>query len=370
MEKILQSVVDSPGIERYDPFIAESAALRLVGYYRRGNRLADAQRVVSLYAKVFLAASEKVAALQAHGWLRRVYDILQEYDMRQTADEVAVRMGEVAKRTHSEMGSFQQEFKIPETEVEKLVEALTAGTLDAIFARIALYFTPDRDRVEKQVKKLAEIAPLIALFPTSIIDSEGRPVANVGSVENDLEGRIVMQMSQNLSLEGLFLRQAIEKAFKKHVPTVDQILEYLFRSPLFLSHRKAVIAKGVEAYLDSDWMTAVHLLIPQIEEALRQLLALSNRPVFTAGRHGGLHLRSLDDILADPAIVQAFTERKTVYMRVLLTDPRGWNLRNTLCHGILEPDGIGSACADRILHIFLLLALVRRKDEDHEKEAS
>jgi hypothetical protein len=179
-----------------------------------------------------------------------------------------------------------------------------------------------------------------------------------------------MQMSQNLSFEGLFLRQAIERAFKKHEPTVDLILEYLFRSPLFLDQRKSVIAKGIQAYLDADWMTAAHLLIPQIEEGLRQLLLLANRPVFKPGRHGGLHLRALDDMLTDPAIIHAFTEKKTTYLRVLLTDPRGWNLRNNLCHGILEPDGIGSGFADRILHVFLLFGLIRRKDKDPEKEES
>jgi hypothetical protein len=290
--------------------------------------------------------------------------------MHAAAEELAVRIGEVGKKTHAEMGTFQHEFKIPEAEVEKLVDALTAGTLDEFFARIALHFAPDRDRVGKQVKELAEVAPLTALIPMSIVDSEGRPVATIGSVESDLEGRIVMQMSQNLSFEGLFLRQAIERAFKKHEPTVDLILDYLFRSPLFLNQRRSVIAKGVQAYLDADWMTAAHLLIPQIEEGLRQLLVLSNRPVFKPGRHGGLHLRSLDDILTDPATIQAFTEAKTTYLRVLLTDPRGWNLRNNLCHGILEPDGIGSGFADRILHVFLLLGLIRRKDEDPKKEAS
>jgi hypothetical protein len=369
LEQILQTIVDSDNFERYDPFIAESAALRLAAYYRRINQLEDSQRVLGAYARVFVAASDKVTPLQAQGWLRRVYDVLQEHGMQPAAEELAVRIGDVGKKTHSEMGTVRHEFKVPEAEVEKLVEAMTAGAFHAILERIALYFTPDKDRVEKQVRELAEVAPLTALIPMSIVDSEGRPVANVGSVENDLEGRIVMQMSQNLSFEGLFLRQTIERAFEKHAPTVDLILEYVFRSPLFLHQRKSVVAKGVKAYLDADWMTAAHLLIPQIEEALRQLLVLSNRPVFKPGRHGGLHLRSLDEILTDPATIQAFTEKKTTYLRVLLTDVRGWNLRNNLCHGILEPDGIGSGFADRILHVFLLLALVRHKDQGPEKEA-
>jgi hypothetical protein len=369
-EQILQIVVDSDNFERYDPFIAESAALRLAAYYRRINRLEDSQRILVAYARVFVAASDKVAPLQAHGWLRRVYDVLQEYGMRAAAEELAVRTGEVGKKTHSEMETFQHEFKIPEAEVEKLIDALTAGSLDEILARIAIHFAPDRDRVEKQIKELAEVAPLTAWIPMSIVDSEGRSVANIGPVESDLEGRIVIQMSQNLSFEGLFLRQAIERALRKHEPTVDLIVEYLFRSPLFLNQRKSVIAKGIQAYLDANWMTAAHLLIPQIEEAFRQLLVLTNRPVFKPGRHGGLHLRSLDDMLTDSVVIHAFTEKKTTYLRVLLTDPRGWNLRNNLCHGILEPDGFGSGFADRILHVFLLLGLIRHKEEDPKREAS
>jgi hypothetical protein len=58
-----------------------------------------------------------------------------------------------------------------------------------------------------------------------------------------------------------------------------------------------------------------------------------------------------------------FSEDWTVYMRVLLTDPRGWNVRNNLCHGMLEPDEISDVVADRIFHVLLMLALVRLKEE-------
>ena len=56
---------------------------------------------------------------------------------------------------------------------------------------------------------------------------------------------------------------------------------------------------------------------------------------------------------------EVFTEDGAFYLRLVLTDQRALNLRNSLCHGFLPPESFGIGAADRLIHVLTLLGLVR-----------
>jgi hypothetical protein len=155
---------------------------------------------------------------------------------------------------------------------------------------------------------------------------------------------------------------------KRHNLGSQELLQHLYQSPLFENERRNILKRGLDAYFAGDHIASVHFLIPQVEHALRRFLVLVGRPSFRPGRHGGLNLRLLDDMLRDPAVVQVFGEQVVIYLQVLLTDQRGWNLRNELCHGIIVPDAIGSTTSDRIIHVLLILGNLRRNEAEQERQ--
>ena len=70
--------------------------------------------------------------------------------------------------------------------------------------------------------------------------------------------------------------------------------------------------------------------------------------------------KSLNDILEGESVVQqCLGDDMTVYLRVFLCDPRGFNIRNNLTHGLMEPPQFSRFVSDRLLHILLLLAHFR-----------
>ena len=78
-------------------------------------------------------------------------------------------------------------------------------------------------------------------------------------------------------------------------------------------------------------------------------------------RGEGFNLRILDGLLRDPLIVQVFGEDAVFYFRTLLVDPRGWNLRNRVCHGLCNANEFGPSMSDRVMHVLLCLAQVREQ---------
>ncbi len=345
-----------------DPWEVEAAALRLAKYYRKVGRGEDTKRVIVAIGNAFIQASSKASGLQTSGWLQHVHTIYKKFGLTDEAEQISIKLREVGEKAKSELGSFSYTMEVPKETMEKYIAALTEGELGDVFARIAVDYVPKKSEVEKQLKELAGEAPIAFVMPMEIQDNMGRPLTKVGSLEEDLEGRIVMQMSQNMAFESMFLRQVLESLVKKY-PTFENLcVDYLFRSPIFEEDKKPIIGLGVKEYLNGNHMTAVHLLIPQIENAVRVLLEKKGGSVLTA-RGGGFPLKVLDRLLSDPLLVQVLGEDIVLYFRVLLVDPRGWNLRNRVCHGLCSAGEFAPLMSDRIIHVLLCLALVRKKEQ-------
>jgi hypothetical protein len=349
--------------EKIDPWAVEAAALRLARYYRKIGRNENTKRVIVAVGNAFIQASSKASALQTSAWLQRVHTTYKEFGLTDEAEKISVKLREVGEKTKSELGSFSYTMEVPKEKIEEYIAALTKGEIEDVFVRIAAHYVPKKSEVEKQLKELASEAPIAFLIPMELQDNMGRPLAKVGSLEEDLEGHIVKQMSQNMSIESIFLRDVLESLVKKY-PAFDTLcLDYLFCSPIFEEARKSIIGLGIKEYLNGNHVTAVHLLIPQIENAIRVLLEKAGGSVLKQARGGGFNLKILDDLLREPLLVQVFGEDIVFYFRVLLVDPRGWNLRNCVCHGLCNASEFGPQMSDRIIHAMLCLALARKKEQ-------
>ncbi len=201
------------------------------------------------------------------------------------------------------------------------------------------------------------------LVTRSILERGGRVIAQVPSLQEDPEGHYITMLNQNLQFEAPFLREAIERVFTRY--EIDQITltEYLQESPLFDPSKHAQLLEGVAAYLRKDHIAAIAILVPIIEAAIRRLLQLNGVSTYKRARYGGLDFRMLGDCLYNPCVVSTFGEDIRDYFVALLVDSRGWNIRNNVSHGLLDDEHFSAALSDRVLHVLLLLALVRKAED-------
>jgi len=362
LEGHLQRASNSTDAGYIDPWLVEAAALRLAKYYRKIGRGEDTKRVIIEIGEAFGQASSKGSGLQASAWLQRVHSTFKEFGLTDEAEKVAIQLREVGEKAKSELKSFSYTMEVSKEKLEKYIAALTEGELDVALKRITAHFVPKKSEVDEQLKELASKAPVAFLISHELQDDMGRPLAKVGSLEEDLLGHTVKQMSQNMGIESIFLRQALEALVKKYPAFENLCLDYLFRSPIFKGDRKPIIQQGLKEYVHGHHMEAVHLLIPQIENALRVLVEIAGGSILKPARGGGFHLKVLDDLLREPLVAHVFAEDMVFYFCTLLVDQRGWNLRNCVCHGLCDSSEFGPRMSDRIMHVLLCLALVRKKE--------
>lgn len=363
LEERLERVSNPREKDKIDPWAAQNAATRLASHYRRVDQPTDVKRVLLKYGTAFEQMAERATAMLASAWLQQVHSVYLQYGLKEGAERIAIKLRELGTKVNSEMKSFSHSVEIPTDDMRRYVETMTDGDPKTALVRVAVRYIPKRDEAEKQIKELSKDSPTMFLFHRRVHDHKGRPIASVGSVLDDLDGHVVLHISQDMHFSSLFLRLVMDALTKKLGWSEHEFADYLYQSPLFEEDKKPILKAGLRAYLNNDYLVATHLLIPQVEGAVRNIVEKTGGVVLKPARNGGFHLKTFHDLLGDERVANAFSEDTALYLRVLFTDPRGWNLRNDVCHGITPSSSLNASSADRVVHALLCLALVREQED-------
>ena len=198
------------------------------------------------------------------------------------------------------------------------------------------------------------------MITTQQLDYKGRPKAVIGSIDDDLSGHTIQYMAQGMMFSSPILQFVIDHLTSSGVFTEECIMNFLNNSAIIDPDRINIIRHAVHAYFAQDYLTAISIWIPQIENAIRELVEKSGGQslIHKEGKLG-YQLKTFDGLLREPAVASCFNEDTAYYFRVLFTDQRGENLRNDISHGLAPSAIFCRSNADRILHAILILGLVR-----------
>ena len=105
-----------------------------------------------------------------------------------------------------------------------------------------------------------------------------------------------------IEMESVFLSTALTRPTRSMTDAKEIATSSV--TPPVLLEAESLLTEGIEAYLKGDHVKAVHVLIPQIEAALRALLGLlglpTNKPMRSS--KGVMQAKNLNDVLADPNV--------------------------------------------------------------------
>jgi hypothetical protein len=362
LEEVLRKSTDRSNPEEFDPWGAQGAAERLAEIYRKSGAKEEVQRVIRAYGTAFENLAEEASPTLALGWLHPVYEAYLNAGMKEDAQRVLLASEKKGKRVHEDMKTISARVEVSATEMDAFLQAITADSLELAYKRIAVRFTTRATAARDFLKEMMHQAPLISMIGVQNI-SHGHIAAQAGSVEDDPDGRLIMQLAQMIEMESMFLTAALDKTQELYKPTAKEIVAVLRQSPVFSSEAESLLAEGIEAYLEGDQVKAVHVLIPRIEAALRALLGLAGIPTNKPMRSpkGVMQAKNLNDVLGDSNIIHILGYDVVLYLQTFLNDPRGQNLRNMVSHGLIEARYLSKPLSARVFHVLLVLSLIREK---------
>jgi hypothetical protein len=364
MEECLSACCDpARKDEGFDPFTCKDTALRLAEKYQKDGRRDDAQRVVLAFGKAFEHLCEQASPLLAMSWYGWVHSAYLQYGLKDAADRVLRLQKHKGLRAKDDMAQISVKHEIPVAELEDALADLLRGDLTHALAGLAICFLPKSEEEGMSLRQLAKEHPLLGRLSISVV-SEGQVVARAGSVETDFDRRLIRHVADLIAHGAPFLETCIDRTLEHCGATAEQLMDVLYRSPLYDPARRPLLEQGIGEYLTGEYSTAIHLLVPQIEHILRRYLWAAGCAVNKRDRHGNYQEKTLNDILWEPAVRAGMGDDLTLYLRTLLADQLGWNIRNRLAHGLMGTDELTRAVADRAFHVLLLLGLFRNQNDE------
>ncbi|MGZ8157582.1 MAG: DUF4209 domain-containing protein, partial [Methylobacter sp.] len=218
------------------------------------------------------------------------------------------------------------------------------NSFDALLALANLYpgakVRELRESAERSLRKYF----LSSLFSGTHLSKDGRvvaksPAANLGG-ELD-ETRVWAKMVEKYTFEiELVVQSQIWPAFET-IQQEHRIKEMDFysvvkQSPVVPEGRERLIAKALFSGYDNDFVTALHLLIPQIEHLVRFHLKQAGVKTSNLDKNGIETENGLTSLMENPEVNTIFGEDLAFELKALFCDAFGPNLRNELAHGLLD----------------------------------
>jgi len=359
LESVLTATANQSGTT-FDFATAEIVADLLATHFRRSNNKADEERVIRAAGLATEFAASQASALFAMTWLQKLLERYRSFGMNADADRVQVEARRRGMESGEEMKKRAHTFAIPEETIAAyrtwLIEPKKPRDL---LMRWACNNAPSVKGARETLKQSLTATPLLARISVTAINA-GQFVSKAGSVEDDLEGRVAVLLRQMIEMRFNLFVGGWQHIQQNNPLSADDIVGALSVSPVFTAEGLELIGEGLKRFFADDHLGATHILLPQIECALRSLLGLLGRPTNKAvrGESGVMQERNMNEALGDPAVQAVLPEDFQRHLQIVFASRLGFNLRNVVAHGLLPASQFSILTSLMSLQGLLIMSLI------------
>jgi hypothetical protein len=217
----------------------------------------------------------------------------------------------------------------------------------ALVALANLAETPKPAELEEQVDAKTGRMPFQYLISTVGMDQEGKaashaPAAFTGDtreIRTAKEAELYQEAARNRQIAVLALIDpARRQVLSEHVVRLDDWRAFTTDNPFIPVGREEIFARGMDAGMNGDFLVAVSLLTPQVENAVRIVLKKAGVVTSKIDMRNIEQERVLGALLDMDEAERVFGRDLMFDLRGLLVEKFGSNMRNELAHGLLDLD--------------------------------
>lgn len=349
--------------DRYAHVLEEQVDL-LADYYQS---IGEQSKIEQLLDSLVEALKVSIP-LRGGLWGQSMYQQMQyryrKYHFDKKANQLYLNMKDLSESTLRELTPIEYTIPLESDRINAFLKTALEGSEREVLLFYMVQYLPRLDDERRRLKEKAERSPFLEMVSTMVIDSSGNSISRVGVGSNAEQQRLYFSMYENMRFEIPFLHLHICKMKEEGKMTVESLMNMFEESMLITDEHRDIVRKGFEAYLNEDYLVCCHLLVPQLEAAVRRLFALGGVNIMRPKKNPdeGSEYKSLDSLLDSNEAIMFMGEDVANYMRNVLTSQYGWNIRNLVSHGLLSSDSFNYGMADRLVHAFMLLSGFKPKE--------
>ncbi|ATB45916.1 DUF4209 domain-containing protein [Corallococcus macrosporus] len=364
IDSLLQRAAQKYGA---DPHLFESIKDLEANWARKtpDKAIRAARDKAERWRDVALASS----GLQRHVFLQKALEVARQHGFR---DLVATARAELQNMRPESLGLHVHEFSVefPQEALDWLLGHMSGGADWRECLRRFGGHGPPTDTPEENIataQKLMRDYPLQFMAERFVLDSEGRPIRRVSTPEEHLEAGVIDLETRQIHLWGHLAPLCLKSIFDKHQRPSPEEATVFFTTDIISKEIAERISRSLLLYLDNQFDDALHVLIPRLETIIRDLCIIIGAVIIRepdGAKTGGVV--ALGELMSQ--LQGNFPEPWRRYLRNLLNEPIGLNLRNRVCHGLLARGGPSEAAL--ALHAACFLRLLNHRQRSSSNQAT
>lgn len=303
------------------------------------------KELAETYAKQADACSPDMAA--SH-WMQKAVEAYKKVpgeDARKS--ELYAKLREYQKATVESMSAIEG----PRTDITEMIERATQIVSGHSFEDALFHFcfslTRPLDFTRLKERAIADSEKYVFrhLVSTVRYDRQGLVAAQVpplsGLADSEKDKALWFSMLQSVDIEHLFKIQAYIDPARREILLEHNVRESSFypilqHNPLIPEGHEVIFAKALNFGFQGDFISCTHLMVPQLEAALRHALQSNGVEPTTLNTHGVQEHIRLSAILNHDVFVRVFGKDASLELQAILIDRKYANLRNELSHGLMR----------------------------------
>lgn len=248
------------------------------------------------------------------------------------------------------------EHQIPTEEIDKVVNPIITGGLEDVLKKVGKHpaLLPKIQQVEASAKKTMPISYQIASLST--ISTDGH------LVKGGADGNTAWTIKMYSIHQGLITELYLSRIFKSLVGKgLDEksLLDYFRNTGIFPEDNLEIITVGINRYFAEDYVSSLHILIPQFENIFLYVSGLVGIDIVALNRgiEVSTQLKTLSsEYLTSTAFQDKWGRDLCEQIKFVLFEPLGYTLRHKIAHGQISKKECTLSNANLILYFFLVLS--------------
>ena len=285
-------------------------------------------------------------SLAKASWTKRaIGELRQVSGMKERVRQLLEEMRQFQLAAPDEMATFNTPIDLTE-ERERTIELFERLTLpEAFLQMLALAEAPDVDELRKVAVEGARDSIVDTIFGANYLDADGKTIARISAPDMDgdpdedwIKAKCIRHMSiVRHQLVNGFIEPARRTLLDRFSVEERHLVPITHTSPFVPPGYGNVFSLGFARMFQGDYVSAAHILFPQLENSLRHMLVLANADPTKVDAdllQGDRALGALLDV--NRGDLEGIWGRDIVQeIDILFNFRPGPSLRNELAHGKL-----------------------------------
>jgi len=350
----------------------ECGAHLLAQYYALKGSVSDLQNLLTRLENILRKDKYSNSnGMLVTNYLQKLIDIYSRFPghefARQAVGRITGEMGHLGDRGKFEGHTVSAEVTITDKQKMDFIDAVFKGSnLEMVINRIAVHFVPKKDSVQSQLNNISKKHVFRYLVTSKIVSEDGYTLVEFGPIQEDPDQHLINHLSQVIHFASPFLFWSFEELKKRYTP--KELYEILAQSPLFKPEEKPYLEKILSSFWIGDFLTASSLMVPLIEDSIRNIFRLNKQPYLRSdSEYRGYMLIALHNLIKAGLVKNVYRdlgESMELYLETLLCSPIGWNLRNNFAHGVNKMSLMNEEVSNRLMHVLFCLSLVKANADE------